>query len=302
MTRRTIRPGCEEWPTGLDELTTCKVPEALNVDGLPIPARKGCVAIVGTRRPTVVGREVARTFGRAFAEAGLCVVSGMALGIDSQAHSGALEAGGHTIAVLGCGLDIDYPKENRALRRRIQETGTLVSEYADGVEPTTYTFPERNRIIAGLCEGVVVVEGGERSGASITARIALDEGRDIFAVPGSVRNPYAACPNKLIRTDSAKLVTSPEHVFEVLAPAIVWDGGRVIGGRAPDLPDLEQAILRAIGETPVGIEEISAAVDGTPGAVALAVAKLEVRGLIGRRYTGAYEISRGGLRAIGAFE
>ena len=302
MTRRTIRPGCEEWPTGLDELTTCKVPEALNVEGLPIPEKKRCVAIVGTRRPTVVGREVARAFGRAFAEAGFCVVSGMALGIDSQAHTGSVEAGGHTVAVLGCGLDIDYPKENRALRRRIQDHGTLVSEYPHDTPPTPYTFPDRNRIIVGLCKGVIVVEGGERSGASITARIALDEGREVFAVPGSVRNPYSACPNRLIRTESAKLVTSPEHVFEELAPALVWDGGRVIGGRAPSLSELEQAILRAIGETPVGIEEIGAAVDAAPGAVSLAVAKLEVRGLIGRRYTGAYEISRGGLRAIGAFE
>jgi DNA processing protein len=302
MTRRVIRPGCEEWPTGLDELNAYKVPEILHIEGRPIPEKKRCVAIVGTRRPTVVGREVARTFGRAFSEAGFCVVSGMALGIDSQAHSGSLEADGNTVAVLGCGLDIDYPKENRALRRRIQDGGTLVTEYSDDTEPTPYTFPDRNRIIVGLCEGVVVVEGGERSGASITARIALDENRDVFAVPGSVRNPYAACPNRLIRSDSAKLVTSPEHVFEVLAPAIVWDGDRVIDGRAPNLSELEHAILCVIDDTPVGIEEIGAAVDATAGAVALAVAKLEVRGLIGRRSTGAFEISRGGLRAIGAFD
>ena len=302
MTRRTIRPGCAEWPTGVDDLTTCRVPEALNIEGLPIPKKERCVAIVGTRRPTVVGREVARSFGRAFAEAGFCVVSGMALGIDSQAHTGSVEAGGHTVAVLGCGLDIDYPKENRALRRRIQEHGTLVSEYPQHTQPTPYTFPDRNRIIVGLCKGVIVVEGGERSGASITARIALDEGREVFAVPGSVRNPYSACPNRLIRTQSAKLVTSPEHVFEELAPALVWDGDRAIGGPTPSLSELEQVILRAIGETPVGIEEIGAAVDAAPGAVSLAVAKLEVRGLIGRRYTGAYEISSGGLKAIGPFE
>lgn len=302
MTRREIRPGCEEWPTGLDELVSCKIPASLRIEGLPIPEKKRCVAIVGTRRPTVVGREVAQTFARAFVEAGFCVVSGMAMGIDSQAHSGALDAGGHTVAVLGCGLDLDYPKQNGVLRRRIQKTGTLVTEYPDDAEPTPYTFPERNRIIAGLCEGVVVVEGGERSGAAITARIALDEDREIFAVPGSIRNPYAVCPNNLIRVNEARLVTSPQHVFELLAPSIIWDGTRVVGGAAPNLSELEQAILRAIGEVPVGIEEISAAVDGAPGAIALAVAKLEVRGLIGRRYTGAFEVAPGGLRAIGTLD
>lgn len=299
MTRRVLHPTCEEWPAALDELMTCKIPEKLHIEGRPIPAKDKCIAVVGTRRPSVVGRALARTFARALGEAGFCIVSGLALGIDSQAHQGALDASAQTVAVLGCGLDIDYPKENRSLRAKIREAGTLVTEHPDDAEPQPFHFPERNRIIAGLSKGVVVVEGGERSGASITARIALDEQRCVFAVPGSVRNPYAACPNALIRTHQAALVTDPQHIFDELAPSVVWDGNRVIGGERPSMSDLELAILRAIDDAPVGIEEITEALEDPPGAIALAVAKLEVRGLMRRRFTGAYEISQGGLRAIG---
>ena len=149
-------------------------------------ARAAGVAIVGARACSAYGRQVARSLGRDLAAAGLVVVSGLARGIDSEAHRGALESGGTTVAVLGCGIDRDYPAANRELARQIASTGLVVSEYAPGVEPAPWRFPARNRIVAGLCAATVVVEARERSGALITADFALEEGREVFAVPGEI--------------------------------------------------------------------------------------------------------------------
>jgi DNA processing protein len=221
------------------------------------------------------------------------------MGIDAQAHLGALEAGGHTIAVLGCGLDIDYPKENAALRERIRQEGTLVTEYPEGTAPHPQFFPARNRIVAGLSWSTIVVEGGQRSGASITARLALEGNRSVFAVPGSIRNPYAACPNELIRAGEATLVMNPQHVFDELAPSLVWDGERVIGGkRLPRIDEVEMRILIALDDAPVGVEELRKSVEVAGGKISLALAKLEVRGWIRRGFTGAYEMSEGGVRVL----
>jgi DNA processing protein len=144
------------------------------------------VAIVGARACSGYGASVARSLGRELAHAGLVVVSGMARGVDGEAHRGALEAGGATVAVLGCGIDRDYPAAHSELARRIAETGLLVSEYAPGVEPAPWRFPARNRIVAGLCAATVVVEARERSGALITADLALEEGREVLSVPGEI--------------------------------------------------------------------------------------------------------------------
>ncbi|MDQ3672662.1 MAG: DNA-processing protein DprA, partial [Actinomycetota bacterium] len=143
------------------------------------------IAVVGARACSSYGRSVARSLGRELAAAGLVVVSGMARGIDGEVHRGALESG-TTVAVLGCGIDRDYPAAHAELARRICERGLIVSEYEPGVEPAPWRFPARNRIIAGLCEATVVVEARERSGALITADFALEEGRDVFAVPGEI--------------------------------------------------------------------------------------------------------------------
>ncbi len=144
------------------------------------------VAIVGARACSGYGASVARSLGRELASAGLVVVSGLARGVDGEAHRGALDAGGTTVAVLGCGIDRDYPAAHAELARRIAETGLIVSEYAPGVEPAPWRFPARNRIVAGLCAATVVVEARERSGALITADLALEEGREVFAVPGEI--------------------------------------------------------------------------------------------------------------------
>lgn len=144
------------------------------------------VAVVGARACSAYGRQVARLLGRELAAAGLVVVSGLARGVDGEAHRGALEAGGPTVAVLGCGIDRDYPAAHRALAAEIAERGLVVSEYAPGVAPAPWRFPARNRIVAGLCAATVVVEARERSGALITADLALEEGREVFAVPGEI--------------------------------------------------------------------------------------------------------------------
>jgi DNA processing protein len=215
---RVVRREDDEWPTYLDELGSHPTPLELFARGEPIRSGERAVAVVGTRRPTASGVHATRTLTRGLAEAGFAIVSGVAVGIDAVAHAAALEAGGYTLAVLGCGLDYPYPRENLRLRSRILEVGTVVSEYPDDTAPLPAYFPARNRIIAGLCAATVVVEGGHKSGALITARIALDANRSVFAVPGSVRNPMAAAPNELIRTSQASLVTHFKHITDDLCP------------------------------------------------------------------------------------
>jgi len=225
------------------------------------------------------------------------VVSGLALGIDAIAHAAALSAGGHTVAVLGCGVDQTYPMENGPLRARIERAGTLVSEYPPGTLSRPFHFPQRNRIIAALCKGVVVVEGNERSGALITARYALDAGREIYAIPGSVRNPVAAGPNELIRRGEAALVTSPEHVFGDLAPSMIWSDDHEKGARVVN--DVEAAVLYECDDelTPMG--RITSNLPHSAGEVALALARLEARGFVVKR-RGGYELTSAGFRARAA--
>jgi DNA processing protein len=181
---------------------------------------QAAIAIVGARSCSAYGRSVARSLSRELAAAGLVVVSGMARGIDGEAHRGALDAGGVTVAVLGCGVDRDYPAAHAELARRICERGLVVSEYEPGVEPAPWRFPARNRIIAGLSEATVVVEARERSGALITADFALEEGRDVFAVPGEITSALSAGTNALLRL-GAMPVTGAGDVLELfdLAPA-----------------------------------------------------------------------------------
>jgi DNA processing protein len=178
------------------------------------------VGIVGARACSPYGALVARTLGRELARAGLVVVSGLARGVDAEAHRGALDAGGHTIAVLGCGIDRDYPAAHAALAASISEGSLLVSEYEPGVEPAPWRFPARNRIIAGLSCATIVVEARERSGALITADFALEEGREVFAVPGEITSALSAGTNDLLRLGATPL-TSPADVLELfdLAPA-----------------------------------------------------------------------------------
>jgi len=172
-------------------------------------------AVVGTRSCSPYGAQVARRLGRELAAAGVTVVSGLARGIDAEAHRGALEAGGPTVAVLGCGIDRDYPRAHVALARRIAEVGLLVSEYEPGVEPAPWRFPARNRIIAGLAAATVIVEARARSGALITADFALEDGREVFAVPGEITSALSRGTNELLRLGAAPLL-GPGDVLAAL--------------------------------------------------------------------------------------
>jgi DNA processing protein len=171
---------------------------------------RAAVAVVGARACSGYGASVARSLGRDLTRGGLVVVSGMARGVDAEAHRGALEADGPTIAVLGCGIDRDYPAAHAELARRIAANGLLVSEYAPGVEPAPWRFPARNRIVAGLCAAAVVVEARERSGALITADLALEEGREVFTVPGEISSALSAGTNALLKLGAAPLTSAAD--------------------------------------------------------------------------------------------
>ena len=180
---------------------------------------KNAIAIVGSRRATTYGRLTAQRLSAQLAAQGITIISGMARGIDSEAHKGALAVGGRTIAVLGCGIDVVYPPENRALEERIASSGAVITEFPFGTRPFAGNFPKRNRIISGLSIGVIIVEAAQRSGALITARLALEQGREVFAVPGSTTSPYSKGTHNLIK-EGAKLVEDIDDILEELRPLI----------------------------------------------------------------------------------
>ena len=192
-----IRRGGQYYPALLENIH--RPPDILYGTGNAAVLKNRCVAVVGARRATSYGKRAAYQIGRRLAESGLTVISGMAYGCDAEAHRGALEAGGATAAVLGCGVDICYPAANAPLRRRIAEKGLLLSEYEPGTPPRPYRFPQRNRIISGICEAVVIAEAGLSSGSLITAECAAEQGRRVFAVPGSIFAPGSLGCNKLIQ-------------------------------------------------------------------------------------------------------
>jgi DNA processing protein len=187
-------------------------PDVLHLRGAGEPSllAEPAVAIVGARACSSYGAQVARMLGRELAAAGVVVVSGLARGVDGEAHRGALETDGHTVAVLGCGIDRDYPAAHSQLARSIAERALIVSEYEPGIEPSPWRFPARNRIIAGLCAATIVVEARERSGALITADFALDEGREVFAVPGEITSALSAGTNALLRLGATPLTAAAD--------------------------------------------------------------------------------------------
>jgi DNA processing protein len=203
------------------------------------------VAVVGARACSGYGASVGRSLGRDLARAGLVVVSGMARGVDAEAHRGALDAGGPTVAVLGCGIDRDYPAAHAELARRIASSGLLVSEYAPGVEPAPWRFPARNRIVAGLCGATVVVEARERSGALITADLALEEGREVFAVPGEITSALSAGTNALLKLGASPL-TAATDVLESFGLASA-EPPRETSGLLDLLPATADELVRRTG-------------------------------------------------------
>ena len=233
---------------------------------------RAAVAIVGARSCSAYGRSVARSLGRDLAASGLVVVSGMARGIDGEAHRGALEAGGVTVAVLGCGIDRDYPAAHSELATRICEQGLVVSEYEPGVEPAPWRFPARNRIIAGLCRATVVVEARERSGALITADFALEEGREVLAVPGEITSALSGGTNALLRL-GATPVTKVEDVLEAF-------GLEVGRQRSASLSPAASAVLGCLESGPLTGDELVRAAGISPSEASAALLELELGGSV----------------------
>jgi len=231
------------------------------------------VAIVGARACSTYGAQVARMLGRELAASGLVVVSGLARGVDGEAHRGALDAGGITVAVLGCGIDRDYPAAHTELARRICERGLVVSEYEPGVEPAPWRFPARNRIIAGLTAATVIVEARERSGALITADFALEDGREVFAVPGEITSMLSTGTNRLLRQGATPL-TSTEDVFELFG---LSPGQRP---HAPTLSVVAAKLLERLADGAVSADELARATELEPGRLAAGLAELELVGLV----------------------
>lgn len=212
------------------------------------------VAIVGTRNPTPQGVFIAKELALQLSNQGLTIISGMARGIDSEAHLGALEAGGRTVAVLGCGVDVVYPKENQALMERIAAGGAVVSEFPLRTDPLAKNFPARNRIISGLSLGVVVVEATEDSGSLITAGFALDQGREVFAVPGNISNDFSKGPHKLIR-QGAKLIENYQDILVELSIPQLADT-ELATATDQHWSETERKVLAVMSREPLHVDQI----------------------------------------------
>ena len=262
-------------------LNTFNAPYVLYYRGI-LPTHENMIAIVGARHASPYGKNIATMLAAELAEAGVWVVSGAARGIDTAAHQGALTKG-YTVAVLGCGVDVNYPPENSKLISHIAECGIVISEYPPGTMAHPGHFPARNRIINGLSRGVVVVEAAEKSGALITADFALEEGRDVFAVPGSIFSESSKGTHRLIK-QGAKLIESTADILEEYSISVPNAKGSII-----ELSTDEEIIFRILTyDTPIGIEEIVMKANLNPAAVTYTLLQLELRGLAiehsGKRY------------------
>lgn len=257
-------------------------PPLLYVKGKIKREDRNAIAIVGSRRATTYGRLTAQRLSSQLAAQGITIVSGMARGIDSEAHKGALAVGGRTIAVLGCGIDVIYPPENRALEERIASSGAVITEFPFGTRPFAGNFPKRNRIISGLSLGVIIVEAAEKSGALITARLALEQGREVFAVPGSTTSPYSKGTHNLIK-EGAKLVENIDDILEELESLIQVRRGKekeTKGFLKPVLSKEEEIIYGLITQEPKHIDLLIQESKLSAQKVTGILMNLQIKGLI----------------------
>ncbi len=269
---RTVGWEDDGYPVNLRDLAN--MPPVLFVRGEIVDGDRLAIAIVGTRRPTFYGREVAERLARGLAQHGVTVVSGLARGVDTCAHMGTLAAGGRTLAVLGCGIDVFYPPENRKLYGEISKQGAVMTEFSLGVEPLAMNFPKRNRVVSGLARGVVAVEAAERSGVLNTAAWAADQGRDVFAVPGRITDPTGVGTNRLLR-EGARLVTSVEDVLRELGLAMHLEERAKI-----EVAEEEKPVLDFLSGDPLHVDEICQGL-GMPVSRLLSVLmQLEIKGLV----------------------
>jgi DNA processing protein len=252
-------------------------PPILYVKGALTEEDAWALAVVGTRRASAYGREVTRHLTRTLARSGITIVSGLARGIDAEAHKAALEAGGRTIAVLGCGIDQIYPPEHRKLAREVVASGALVSDYPLGTPPEGGNFPPRNRIISGLGLGVLITEAGKGSGALITADYAAEQGRDVFAVPGSVLMRGSAGTNALIQ-DGAKVVLRPADILEELNLMMVTEQAEA--RQVLPANEAEAALLEHLSSEPTHVDELQQQVGLPISQVTSTLALMELKGLV----------------------
>ncbi len=260
-------------------------PKELYINGDIRTLSSRCIAIVGTRKATSYGKETARRLARELAGTGFTIVSGLAEGIDTEAHYGALEGRGKTIAVFGCGIDTIFPAHNRELADDISRMGALVSEYGPGIPPAKWTFPRRNRIIAGLSVGVVMVEGHYDSGAMITVKLALDEGREVFAVPGNVQLDQSKGPHWLIK-QGAKLVEGVDDILEEFGIKRDVSGADRQADRS-HLTEDERKLVAVISKELKHVDDIAASAGLRSFEALSMLAMLEVKGIV-RQLPGKY--------------
>jgi len=279
-----------DYPVLLGELPDA--PPVLYVKGTLLDVDRWAVAFVGTRRASAYGRDMSYQLITPLVNAGITIVSGLALGIDATAHKAALDAGGRTIAVLGCGIDTIYPPEHRHLAAAIMDSGALVTQFAPDTPPDAKNFPVRNRTISGLALGVVVVEAPESSGALLTADCAADQGRDVFAVPGNVTSKNSLGANQLIQS-GAKLVISAEDIMEELnLTRSTVETHTQLREIAPSDPT-EAALVGLLADEPVHIDHLCRASGLTITEVSSALAIMELKGLVRRLEGMTYTLARG---------
>ena len=280
-----------EWLTLADSAYPARLkeiadpPPVLWVRGSLRDEDRAAVALVGSRRPDRWGRETTRRLAAELSELEITVVSGMAMGIDAEAHRGAIAAGGRTIGVLGCGLDRGYPAANRDLYKRIPEDGVLMSEFPLGTDPRPGNFPQRNRIISGLSLAVVIVQAKAKSGALITARLALEQNRDVMAVPGRLESDLSRGPHELLK-QGARLVETGQDVLNEIAPQLErrpkGRAGRAPGGAETGAAPTseEKTVLEAMSENIVHVDVIGRALAWSPQQLAAVLLEMELKGLI----------------------
>jgi len=252
-------------------------PFLLYVRGELLPKDELALGVVGTRSASVYGKETTRQFVEGLAASGITIVSGLAVGIDTQAHKTTLDVGGRTIAVLGSGIDVIYPRRNKKLAHRIMENGAVISEFPLGTPPESQNFPQRNRIISGLSLGVLMVEGKKTSGAGITVRYALEQGREVFAVPGNISNPKTEGPNAFIQ-QGAKLITCIGDILEELNLSMVvqhTETKTII----PDTPT-EALIVKHLNREPIHIDQLGIKTNLSPADISGALVMMELKGYV----------------------
>ncbi|MCB8945069.1 MAG: DNA-protecting protein DprA [Ardenticatenaceae bacterium] len=277
-----------DYPPYLREIPTA--PHLLYLQGELKDVDRLAVAVVGTRRLTAYGRQVTRDLVLGLVRNGVTIVSGLARGIDAVAHKTALEAGGRTLAVLGSGLDCIYPSEHRSLAKQIMSgQGAVISEYGLGIQPEAKNFPPRNRIISGLSLGVLVVEAGERSGALITANFALEQGRDVFAVPGNINSVASQGPNRLIQ-DGAKLVTSVDDILDELNLQMVAEQ-TAVQMLLPETAE-EAALLAELSYEPTHVDELGRVTGFPTSLVSSTLTMMELKGMVQQTGGMKYVLSR----------